>query len=325
MQVQPYNHRFLFKQIRKGYSNAKTRSIMKLFVAHRVRYLIMLAIIGTSVTARAQKGSIKIFSEIKGISVYLDERLQPTAGDVITIDSVTAGTHYIKASKDNIIVYSELATVQPNKVTIVLIKNSQQVKNKLLESKTDEIQEYKSKKLDIILSQNYVTQTKGVTSSIYFPGYYITTGNAFNNSFSTTTAYTDWKIILGGNKEISDLDFANIVGDEQIKADYARAWKSYNKQVTTGAIIGIPSLIIAGIIFADILGSKPFLNISSTAEATIGTAGIVGSVIGYSITMGAKEPQGHFTTVDKASREAYEYNQALKKQLGLPENFEPDK
>jgi len=102
--------------------------------------------------------------------------------------------------------------------------------------------------------------------------------------------------------------------------------KAYNKKTNRGLIIAIPSIIISGIILADLLGSKSFLNMSSTTEAVIGTAGIVGSVIGYSSVMNTKMPSfnpGHFTTVEHASKEAYEYNQALKKQLGLPENFEP--
>ena len=285
------------------------------------KYIIILfALVGTSVMSTAQKGTIKIFSEVKDIDVFLDEVYRGT--DISTIDSVMAGTHYLKVLKDSVIIYGELVTVEPDKATTILIKNSSQVKNKILDSKFTEIQEYKRKKLDIILSQNYVTQTKGLTSSYYFPGYYVTTGTAFTNSVSTTTPYTDWKIIQGGNKEISDLTFANIVGDEQIKANYTQAWKSYKIRVNTGAIIAIPSLIIAGVILADLLGSKPFLNMSPTAETTLGTVGIAGSVIGYSITMGAKEPNGHFTTIDRASGEAYEYNQALKKQLGLPEDYE---
>ena len=67
---------------------------------------------------------------------------------------------------------------------------------------------------------------------------------------------------------------------------------------------------------------------SSTTEATVGTIGILGSVVGYSMVMKGDPPTfnyGHLTTVETASKEAYEYNQALKKQLGLPESFEPHK
>ena len=293
-------------------------------------FIILFTLIVLSISATAQKGSIKIFSEIKGINIYLDEIFQGT--DIVTIDSVQIGTHYLKVMKDSVILYGELVTIQTNKLTTVLIKNSSEVKNKLLESKTSEIQKYKNNKLDVILSQNYVTQTKGVSSSYYFPGYYITTGTGYYNSVTSTSAYTDWKIIQGGNKVISEMEFAKLTGDKNIEENYnyeqakfQEEMKAYNKKTKRGIIIAIPSMIISGIIAADLLGSKSFLNMSSTTEAVIGTAGIVGSVIGYSSVINTKVPSfnpGHFTTVEQASKEAYEYNQALKKQLGLPKSFE---
>lgn len=295
--------------------------------------IILLAIIGISLNAFSQKGNIKIFSEIKDINVYLDEVFQGT--DIVRIDSVIIGSHYLKILKDSVIVYSELLTVKNNLTTTVLIKNSSQVKEKLLESKTNEIQEYKSKKLDVILSKSYVTQTHGVSSSYYFPGYYITTGTGYYNSVSSSSTYTDWKIIQGGNREISETEFAKLTGDKEMEKyyhelykDYQKKLKAYNKKTTRGMIIAIPSMIVTGVVLADLLGSKPFLNMSATTEATIGTIGIVGSIVGYTSVMKGNPPTfnyGHLTTVETASKEAYEYNQALKKQLGLPESFEPQK
>lgn len=291
--------------------------------------IILLALIGMSIMTSAQKGNVKIFSEIKDIHVYLDEIFQGT--DIVTIDSVNSGSHYLKVLKDSVIIYSELLTIEENKITTILIKSTVEVKEKLLESKTDEIQEYKSKKLDVILSQNYVTQTKGVSSSYYFPGYYITTGTGYYNSVSTSETYTDWKIIQGGNKEISEIEFAKLTGDKETEENYNKKQKDYqkrlkasNKKTAIGVIIAIPSIIITGIIFADILGSEPFLNMSTNTESTIGAVGLLGSIVGYKLAM-SNPPvfyQGHFTTVKHANEEAYKYNQALKKQLGLPENFE---
>lgn len=295
--------------------------------------IILLAIIGISLNAFSQKGNIKIFSEIKDINVYLDEVFQGT--DIVRIDSVIIGSHYLKILKDSVIVYSELLTVKNNLTTTVLIKNSSQVKEKLLESKTNEIQEYKSKKLDVILSKSYVTQTHGVSSSYYFPGYYITTGTGYYNSVSSSSTYTDWKIIQGGNREISETEFAKLTGDKEMEKyyhelykDYQKKLKAYNKKTTRGMIIAIPSMIVTGVVLADLLGSKPFLNMSAITEATVFTIASAGSIIGYTSVMKGNPPTfnyGHLTTVETASKEAYEYNQALKKQLGLPESFEPQK
>ena len=81
----------------------------------------------------SQKGTIKVFSELKGINVYLDEVFQ--GADIINIDSVTIGSHYLKVVKDNVIVYSELITVNQNAVTTAFIKDSEEVQNKLKNEK----------------------------------------------------------------------------------------------------------------------------------------------------------------------------------------------
>jgi len=65
--------------------------------------LVILVLVGLSITATAQKGNLKIFSEIKGINIYLDETFQGT--DIVTIDSVQIGTHYLKVMKDSVILY----------------------------------------------------------------------------------------------------------------------------------------------------------------------------------------------------------------------------
>jgi len=270
-------------------------------------------------------GTLNIFSEFTGTSIYLDEAKQ--GDDIKTINGIPAGNHYLKVIKDGVSIFADLITITDGQTTTVLVKNTNQVQQKMLQSKAAEIQEYKSKKLDIIMSQNYVTQTTGTTKSMYFPGYYVATGTSVNNTVSTSTAYTDWKIIQGGNKEISDMAFANLVGDENAKTRYAKAWKAYNDQVNTGAIMFLAGLVPTGVIFADLLVDKPFLHEPGTTasgfEVAVFTVALVDCLLGYAISMGAKEPTGHYTSVDNASRQAYEYNQALKKKLGLPETFEP--
>ena len=273
------------------------------------------------VQATPKVGALMIFSEFTGTSIYLNENKQ--GDDIKTINDIPIGNHYLKVIKDDVTILAELITINDGQTTTVLVKNTPHVQQKMLGSKAKEIQEYKMKKLDVILSQRYVTQTQGTSNSLYFPGYYIATGTTVNNTVSTSTAISDWKIIQGGNKEISDLQFANLVGDENVKTAYAKAWKAYENQVNTGAIMFLAGLVPTGIFLADILVDKPFLGMNSDLEVVLTTISIVDCALGYGITMSAKEPSGHFTTVDTASRQAYEYNQALKKKLGLPETFEP--
>lgn len=97
----------------------------------------------------------------------------------------------------------------------ILIKSAGQVQNKLLESKYQEQQEYKSRKIDILLSKGYQTVGSSTTFSDYYPGYYSIFGTGWTRSSSTTYETNDWKIIQGGVQEISDIQFAYLVNDTQ--------------------------------------------------------------------------------------------------------------
>lgn len=141
-------------------------------------------------------GTLKIFSELKGIELFIDE--QPQGKDAAEINNIQVGSHYVKAIKDGATVYSELITVAAGATTTILIKDNGQVKEKILEGKYKEQQEYKSKKIDILLSKSVQTVGSSYTSSTYFPGYYSIFGSGWTNSSSTAYEVTDWKIIKGG-------------------------------------------------------------------------------------------------------------------------------
>ncbi len=53
----------------------------------------------------AQTGTVKIFSELKPIDIYLDEKFQ--GRDIIQLDSVQIGSHYLKVIKDSVSIYTE--------------------------------------------------------------------------------------------------------------------------------------------------------------------------------------------------------------------------
>lgn len=89
--------------------------------------------------AEGNTGTIKIFSEVKGIEIFLDE--QPRGQDMAVLENVEMGSHYIKAVKDGVSVFSELVNVSANGTTTVLIKDTGQVKAKILSGKYNEQQE----------------------------------------------------------------------------------------------------------------------------------------------------------------------------------------
>lgn len=266
------------------------------------------------VSSFAQKGTVKIFSEVKGTRVFLDEIFK--GNDIMTIDSVEIGAHYLKVLKNEVIIFGELITVTKNTITTILIKNDEKLGSKLLATKTDDINKYKNNKLDVILSNGSETTTKG--ASTLFPGYYSYWG--YYKSVSTTVATTDWKIIKGGVKEISELDFAIITKNADLQNRINHQLKKDSKRVGTGLALFIPSLIVAVALLAE-ASKGPNPNYPEWKTYTFAGSALFGA-IGVGMIM--KKPyHGHYTSVEQAAQDAQQYNKLLKESLVLPANLEP--
>lgn len=297
---------------------------MKLFKNITPLFLILFLL---PALCYSQKGTIKVFSELKGINVYLDEVLQGT--DIITIDSVARGSHYLKVVKDNVIVYGELITVNENAITTALIKDSELVQNKLkqeklkqekeiLESKSDAIKQYNEQRLDVLVNTRYVTESNTTSQSKYYPGYYSSSGKAESNTVSETKAYTDW-FITQGVKQISHYTFAQIIG-EQHKIDDIT---SQNKNIKTKRVIrnvfGIP-ILISGIVS----GGFFIAAIASDDKWLLpGVCYLGGFVTGLMLLIDKPQYQSVSYGIDEAKEKKSIYNQNLKKKLELPSNYEP--
>ena len=277
--------------------------------------------------AASSTGGLKIFSEIKGIKVYVDEELKGT--DVIEIKDLEPGDHYVKITKDDKTLYSELVKVSAGATSAILIKSTslptsqppvevQQAADKFFKQQM----QYKQEKIDILLSKNYQTVGTSNTTSTYFPGYYYYyVGTGYGTTTSTSTQYevTDWKIIKGGVQEISDSEFANLIGDKDTQERMAKDWDNYNNTMNWGAWIGLTGIImiLAG-------GAAAFGSSGAAAEsgAVVCAVGFIPTIIGLGM-IGKNPPSGHYVNPGTAAKQAFEYNQALKKKLGLPESYEP--
>jgi hypothetical protein len=269
-------------------------------------------------------GTLKIFSELTGISVYLDENKQ--GDDIKQINNVPVGSHYLKVLKDGIGILGELVTVTENSVTTVLVKNDGKVAEKIMDSKVKEREEYNTTKVDIILSSNSVTQTTG--KSTMFPGYYGYYG--YSKSNSVTSQVSDFKIIQGGVKEISDVGLASLTDNQEILNRNAKDNLRTTKMINIGLPLFLGSLFIGGTVFADMLVKKPFLHkVGTTAptwEVATATGCILGGIVGYALVMGSdKTHPAHYYRVDDAAKDAQTYNKKLKQKLGLPESYDVDK
>lgn len=268
-----------------------------------------------------KSGTLNIFSEISGISVYLNDIKQ--GDDIKTINGVPAGNHYLKAMKDGVSIFGELVTVNEGQTTTVLIKNNGQVAEKIMEGKVKEREEYNSSKIDVLFASKSITETKG--SSTLFPGYYGYWG--YSNSISATTAIPDFKIIKGGVQEVGDVYLAELVQNKAILDQNAKDNLRQKKMANTGAGIFLGSLVIGGTLLADMLVKKPFLHpVGTTAPnweiATVSTCLVTG-IISYGIVMASdKTHPAHYYSVQNAAKDAQDYNKKLKEKLGLPESYD---
>jgi hypothetical protein len=165
------------------------------------------------------------------------------------------------------------------------------------------------------------TTTKGYSN--LFPGYYGYWGTSTSTASSVETS--DWKIIQGGVKEISERTFASIVENNALAQQIDMALKKESKSTGIAAIIAIPCIIVGTLVLTDYVGSKPWMHKKTPTHPKWEAIGLGISIpvgiISYAIAM--KKPySGHYTTPDNAAKDAREYNRKLKSKLGLPESYD---
>jgi hypothetical protein len=281
------------------------------------------------VQSAGKTGTLNIFSELTGISVYLDENKQ--GDDIKQLTGIPAGSHYLKVLKGGVSIFGELVTINEGQTTTVLVKNDGQVTEKIMESKVKEREEYNAKKIDILFSTNSVSKTAG--SSTLFPGYYGYWG--YSNSVTSTSQIADFKIIQGGIKEISDPTLAGLVNNTQILNAYAADNAIYYKTQKVSTIVMLSSLVPFTVMFIDMALKKPFLHTNPTGEgmnlqavpAWEWTGVVFTLLIGWVGMKIGDKPQSsyiknHYYRVDEAAKDAQTNNKKLKEKLGLPESYD---
>lgn len=148
---------------------------------------------------------------------------------------------------------------------------------------------------------------------------------------------TDWKIIQGGVKEISESTFATLTNNKRLQDAITKEWKNYSSVIGTTAIIGLVTLIPTGLILADMINTsdKPsFLFENNPQKTAISQKGsdaqttwfvicAVPCLLSCTICLRYPEPKGHRISVENAANDAQLYNKNLKMKLGLPDYYEP--
>jgi len=87
----------------------------------RTLFLLILIILSVSVLlGQTKTGTLKIFTEINGIVLYIDDVKQDEGTKVV--NNVPVGSHYLKALSNGTAIYSEIVEIKTGEVTTVLIK-----------------------------------------------------------------------------------------------------------------------------------------------------------------------------------------------------------
>ena len=286
-----------------------------------VSILLFVLLSVSMLFAQAKTGTLKVFSELTGTVVYLDDNKQGI--DVKVINSVPVGSHYLKVLLGTVSVYGDIVEIKDGITTTVLIKNTGQVQEKIMDGKVAEREEYNNSKIEVVFSTNSISQTTG--RSAMYPGYYGYYG--FSNSNTVTTQVADFKIIKGGVKEIGDISLATLAGNQNVLNRNAAVNLRINKITTWGASMFLGSLLIGGTLLADMLVNKPFLHPAGTEpsgfEDGVLAVCIGAGTIGYLMLDGAEKSRPrHYYSVNGANQDAQAYNKKLKERLGLPEGYD---
>jgi len=177
--------------------------------------------------------------------------------------------------------------------------------------------EYKRKKIMILVKTRTIGETNAYSntdswSNTISPeaGYSTTYTSARSTSGSTfgMREISDWVVIRGGVREMNDVDLLEVTGHHAEARDIEAKIDDRDRWRTIGTIAGITGLIVA---------------IAGTSAPSSGpiVAGAVVSIVGFAISSFNYSPK-HFIAADYALELTDKYNVQLKKDLGIPVDFE---
>lgn len=82
--------------------------------------LIFICIFQTTLLAQEKYGTLKVFTEIKGSQIYIDDKW--AGQDSVVIEYIAVGTHYVRVQESGNVYFSKLVEIKPNEVNTVLVK-----------------------------------------------------------------------------------------------------------------------------------------------------------------------------------------------------------
>lgn len=175
---------------------------------------------------------------------------------------------------------------------------------------------YNRNKLEILVKKSFINERTGYSSTnysatTYTQESYSTTwgyGNTMSNERSEVKEVSDWIIVKGGIRNLSDSEFLQTIekNNEAIKIENVEEQKGKTRNIGT-------LLSLSG------LGYMLIASTNSTSSSSIMSGGVI-AAIGFIITAFNSSPK-HYLTPDYVQEEIDNYNITLKKNLGLPFNL----
>lgn len=323
-------------------------------IKNELKAVLLLLFLNVTLNLHSQTGRVRILSELSNVNIYIDEIFKGT--DVLLLDTVKIGSHCLKVTKNDILIYEEDLNVKSNNFTTVWIKNSKEIQEKLLVEKKKELEIYHSKKLDILLDEHLVTSLTGnrkineETKSHFYPGYHsvVCTNTKSINTDNLPTTKNKKEVawfITRGNQKIEELDFATLTNyrtytdsfttNQQRLKEYRAKKIVKHKRVTDWTCIGFGALFTGGglllynpkvDIFKPNQPAKDIIpNALLGAAVLTGMVSIISGLIGFRPQVPQPPAFNMSIPLDLAIEQATEYNTNLKKELGLPVNFDLQK
>jgi len=177
--------------------------------------------------------------------------------------------------------------------------------------------EYNRKKIQILIKTAMKNESSGYSdtdtwSTTISPeagySYTYTTGSTRTGSTTLLREISDWVIVRGGIRELSDMEFLKIVGDTETARRVQDEINERNKWRLIGTIGGLIGIGVA---------------VSGSSDGSVGTitAGSVISLIGFLVSS-LNFPKKHYIPADYALEQKDFYNIGLKRELGLPIDYD---
>jgi hypothetical protein len=192
----------------------------------------------------------------------------------------------------------------------------------LAESPADKLylsrQTYDHSKLELVTKKRLVRERENYSSTDITTTTYSLEA-AYSRSFTNISnaslardedkEYTNWYLYKGGVRELSDLDFVQIVGDQ---AEFVRIMNIENQRATWRTA----GMVTMGLGLATMIGGAAF-----AANQSVISGGALLTVLGF-FTSAFNLSPSHYIQPDYALEKIDEYNLNLKKKLGLPVDYE---